>query len=85
MYLPFQVLVSALQGTGGKMDKGISDGLDWLMEKIHTLLPSLEPRVEEDMRRAKEARDKEREERRARVKRQREERFVKEQAQEKFK
>ena len=58
------------------MDKGISDGLDWLMEKVQTLLPALEPRVEEDMRRAKEARDKEREERRARVKKQREERLV---------
>ncbi|RUS87701.1 hypothetical protein EGW08_004542 [Elysia chlorotica] len=68
------VLVSALQGTGNKMDQGISDGLDWLMEKIQTLMPTLEPRVEEDMRREKEARDKEREERRARVKKQREER-----------
>ncbi|GFS27022.1 ADP-ribosylation factor-like protein 13B [Elysia marginata] len=68
------VMVSAIQGTGSKMDKGISDGLDWLMEKVRTLMPSLEPRVEEDMRRAREARDKEREERRARVKKQREER-----------
>ncbi|GFN85745.1 ADP-ribosylation factor-like protein 13b [Plakobranchus ocellatus] len=68
------VLVSAIQGSGSKMDKGIAEGIDWLLQRVRTLLPSLEPRVEEDMKREQEARDKEREERRARVKKQREER-----------
>lgn len=67
-------MVSALKGVGSKMDKEILNGLQWLFDKIQESWASLSSRIEEDMKTAKEARDKEREERRVRVKKQREER-----------
>ncbi|BFZ25068.1 hypothetical protein BsWGS_28107 [Bradybaena similaris] len=68
------VMASALKGVGPKMDREIQRGIDWLFDKICECLSSLEPRIEADMKAAKEAREKEREERKARVKKQREER-----------
>ncbi|CAL1542659.1 unnamed protein product [Lymnaea stagnalis] len=68
------VMVSALKGVGTKMDNEIQEGLTWLLGNIGTNWSTLEPRIQEDMRQAKEKRDKEREERRARVKKQKEER-----------
>ncbi|CAG5128011.1 unnamed protein product [Candidula unifasciata] len=68
------VMASALKGVGTKMDREIQRGVDWLFDKIQESLSALEPRIEADMKAAKEAREKEREERKARVKMQREER-----------
>ena len=68
-------MISALSGYGNKMDKNLSEGLTWLTGKIRSLLGELEPRVLKDVEMAKEKRDKEREERKARVQKQREERW----------
>lgn len=69
-----QQMCSAIKGTGRKMDASIKVGMQWMCGMLDQLYEKLKLRVDKDIEELERQRQIEKEERKERVRKQREER-----------
>lgn len=69
-------MCSALKGSGRKMDAKIRQGMTWLCSLLDQMYEKIKQRVDRDMEVVENLRQKEKEERKERVRKAREERWV---------